>query len=136
MYSVVTPISIRQLDENLFEWAFNVPGTLVGSSETQVAEPIGGAKLVQMEERVVAVRRFWGDAVGDRVRKEVDVVMNALEKDGKVPGVWWGRSFDSRAGFNRKGQFAMATFGNTAGVPRRNEVMVEIEVDSAEAGER
>eukprot|EP00177_Eucheuma_denticulatum_P001132 GFKZ01002048.1.p1 GENE.GFKZ01002048.1~~GFKZ01002048.1.p1 ORF type:complete len:441 (-),score=47.93 GFKZ01002048.1:401-1606(-) len=133
MYSVSTPISVRQVDDNLFEWAFNVPGTLVGSSEVQVAEPIGGAELLYVEERVVAVRRFWGDAVGERVKKEVDEIITALKTDGKVSGVWWGRSFDSRVGFNRKGQFAMATFGNSAGVPRRNEVMVEIEVESAGA---
>lgn len=129
MYSTVTPIGVRECDDGVYEWAVNVPGTLMGSRTTGAAPPGGDGRLVDVGERVVAVSRLWGDAKDDAVRERVRRVMEALERDGKKGRTWWMRSFDSRVGFNNKGMLSIATYGNSAGLPRCNEIMVEIEDD-------
>lgn len=127
IYSTVTPIGVRECGGGVYEWAINVPGTLMGSRTIGAAPPGGDGRLVNVGERVVAVSRLWGDAKEDTVMARVRRVMDALERDGKKGRTWWMRSFDSRVGFNEKGMLSISTFGNSAGLPRCNEIMVEIE---------
>lgn len=127
IYSTVTPIGVQDCGEGEYEWAINVPGTLVGSRAIGAAPPGGGGRLVEVGERTVAISRLWGNAKDDVVRGRVQRVMEALERDGRKGRTWWVRSYDSRVGFNGKGMLSIASFGNSAGLPRCNEIMVEIE---------
>lgn len=134
LYSTVTPISLHKVEEEVFEWAVPVPGTLVGSSDVLVVEPTAeNAKVVDVGERTLAIVRFRGLASRTVVEKQLNQLADSLIADGVMKdksdvrgGAVWVRSYDGKVGFNSKGILAIATYGATYGLPRLNELSVDL----------
>lgn len=134
LYSTVTPIALHKVTDDEHEWAVPVPGTLVGSSDILVHPPIAeNANIVDVAERTMAVMRFKGlasrEVVDGRLKRLIDtLIADGIIKDktdiarGKV----WVRSYDGKVGFNSKGVLSIATHGATLGLPRLNELAVDL----------
>lgn len=130
-YSTVSPIAVRRLDE-MYEWAVAVPGSLLGSGADQIALPIGeGVRIEVVGERVMAVHRFGGYSLGTEVEKRLEQLLLDLRNDGIVTEEVkrdrvWVRVYDSKVGFNSKGLLVMAMYGGSDGVPRVNEIAIDL----------
>lgn len=127
LYSVVTPTAVSHLGDRMYEFAVNIPGLLVGSTDVGVPECGGDAEVVHVPELTVAVVRVRKTLTEKVVRETVETVSAQLERDGWSILKWWARSFDARVGFNEKGYLAIASFGKTAYAPAFGEIVVEIE---------
>lgn len=132
-YWTVTPISIREIGDDLFEWAVAVPGRLVGSSKELILVPEDQtASVIERPERIFGCMRFAGFATKDIVKEKVEVLVQKLRDDG----LWgdeemerervWGRIYNATAGFSIRGKLTMATYGQTFGVRRVNEIAIDI----------
>lgn len=134
LYSTVTPISVHKVTDDEHEWAIAVPGTLVGSSDVLVEPPTAeNANVVDVGERTMAVVRFRGFSTREVVDERLERLIGTLVADGIIKdgtdiarGKVWVRSYDSKVGFNSKGFLSIAMHGATLGLPRLNELAVDL----------
>lgn len=144
-YSTVSPICLRVLDNELqkkkkslaYQWAIPVAGTLVGSSDVLAQFPLAErAELINVRRRLMAVSRFRGLSREKEVKKRVERLLDSLERDGVISGRHdsicfggcnvWVRVYDCKVGFNSIGAISMAMFGSSTGVPRVNEIAIDL----------
>ncbi len=134
VYEAVSPISVRCIENNLFEWAVAQPGSKFGVDVLSLVPPCENARNTWVPERRLAVRRYSGYASRDRFVIQRDELLEALVRDGLLSETQaeeksrvWSRLYDSKLGFNAKGEPCIATYGSTLWVPRVNEVAVELD---------
>jgi hypothetical protein len=141
-YATVSPISVRCVDENLFEWEVPVPGSMYGNSAMHPpSHPSPNAHFTLSRTRLFAVVRFRGYALVDAFQSKLEVLLTGLRVDGILAdgatvdqSRVWARSYDSKVGFNSRGLLAIATYGSTRGIPPRlNEIAIEIPSESVAA---
>lgn len=134
LYSTVTPISIREIADNTFEWAALVPGMLFGSSDVLALAPFpSNARITEMPERILAVTRFTGFATKDVVKERIQRLTESLVKEGILKSAdditrerVWVRFYDAKVGFNSAGLLSMVMYAATRGIPRLNEIAIEL----------
>lgn len=132
IYSTVTPISIRHTGDGWFEWVIAAPGAHVGTSSTLMPMPVeDGVSLEVAERRVFAITRFGGYSRKEIVDQKRVPFVNAIKNDGLWEGSVedddiWVRVYNIKVGFNSSGLLAMAMYGHSKGVPRVNEIAVDI----------
>lgn len=131
-YSTVSPLAIRHFSGDDFEWVLPVPGAHAGSSNVLLPAPKSRDVTVRSEgRRVFAVHRFRGFSTRTETEKHLKKFMKALRADGLWEGDIlsndvWIRLYDISVGFNSKGLLAMAMYSNSRGVPRVNELAIDI----------
>lgn len=131
-YSTVSPLSIRQLHGDDFEWVVAVPGAHVGSSNILFPTPmVEGVTVRVTGKRIFATYRFRGFSTRSETEKRLQKLVKHLRDDS----VWegdilasdvWVRSYDIKVGFNSAGLISMAMYTNSRGVPRVNEIAIDI----------
>lgn len=133
-YEAVSPISVRCIEEDHFEWAVALPGIFFGVDLSSLSHSYENAEHVWVPERRVAFRRYSGHAVSKRFVVQRDKLLAALVRDGLLDKEQseesrrvWSRIYDSKLGFNQKGEPCIANYGSTQGIPRINEIAVELD---------
>jgi SOUL heme-binding protein len=138
-YATISPISVRRVAGDLFEWEVPVPGNMFGNSTIQPPPHSSpNARFHVTSPRRFAVVRYSGYALTEIFDEKLETLVTSLQMDGVLPGGGpvdrskvWARSYDSKVGFNAKGLLAIATYGTTRGIPPRvNEIAIEIPDDS------
>jgi hypothetical protein len=144
-YSTVSPVSVRHLGGDRYEWAVAVPGTIFGSSKATplVPHPSSDVRYVMSPARHCAVVRYGGYAVAELFEAKVAQLVAMLQADGYLPAGQevdrtrvWSRQYDSKIGFNGASEVAIGTCGGAGyGVPPRwNELLIELpELDARPA---
>lgn len=127
-YSAVAPLGVREVGDDV-EWAMRVPGEFCGSAEVLLPIPGGeDVRIVDVAERICVVDRFGGFAMRDIVEERIAKMRKCLKQ-------WavevdreriWMRSYESKIGFNEKGLLAIAMYGSSKGIPRRNEIVMDV----------
>jgi len=97
----------------------------------QPVEP--GAEIFDVPESVMAIFRFRGYATRDVVLTNLAKFKKRLVADGIFESMGdvreedvWVRVYDSKVGFNTKGMLSMAMYGSSKGVPRVNEIAIDL----------
>lgn len=132
LYSTVSPLEVRQLDEGMYEWTMAVPGAHVGSSNILLQAPLAECASVHVtKRRVFAVYRFGGFSKMEMAEQKLKPMLAALRKDGLWDGEMQGsdvrlRLYDIKVGFNSSGLLAMCMFGFFRPLPRLNEIAIDI----------
>lgn len=132
-YSTITPLSVRYSgagDE--FEFMVPLPSGHVGSANVLIGAPLAeGVTIKSMPKRVFAIYRFSGFSTRENAEVKLKELMKWLREDGLWQGDVlandvWVRSYDATVGFNSRGLLAITMYGNSVGVPRVNEVAIDI----------
>lgn len=132
LYSTVSPISLRHVGEGWFEWVIAAPGAHVGTSSTLMPDPVGdGVELEVAERRVFAIYRFGGFSRKEIVDQKLVPFVDAIKEDGLWEGDvedsdLWVRVYNTKVGFNSSGILAIASYGHSMGIPRVNEIAIDI----------
>lgn len=133
VYSTVSPISLRRVSGDVFEWSIAVPGAHVGSGNVRVVQPSAEeAEIVEVGERNFAVVRFRGYSKREEMMDRLEKLRAALVQDGIIGEKeveecpFWIRVYNAKVGFNSSGSLAMAMYGSSKGVPRINEIAIEL----------
>ncbi|PXF44188.1 hypothetical protein BWQ96_06048 [Gracilariopsis chorda] len=150
-YSAVSPVALRlfedfdlegdranaQDDTLTYQWALPVPTTLIGSSDVLVQFPMAkDAHVLNVPRRLMAVARFKGFSTRTEVQKRLKALVDALVADNVIPPDEqsvrfggrnvWVRGYECKVGFNSKGVLSMAMYGGSKGVPRVNEIAIDL----------
>lgn len=133
-YDAVSPIGVRKIDENLFEWSVAIPGSSFGTELSSLKHADVNSRFVMFPPRRLAVTRFRGFASAPKFLKRRDDLLAALVRDGLLDEVKakdesrvWSRQYDCKLGFNSSIMPTLATYGFSQGIPRVNEVAVELD---------
>lgn len=132
LYSAVAPISLRHLGDGYFEWTIAAPGGHIGTSSVLMPAPAGeGTSLEITKRRVFATYRFGGFSMKEVIDEKLEPFVDAIKEDG----LWEGevedsdvlvRVYNTKVGFNSSGLLAIASYGYSMGVPRVNEIAIDI----------
>ncbi len=133
-YDAVSPIAVRKIQGNEFEWAVRLPGIFFGTDLNTLQHPESAAEFAMIAERRMAVVRFGGFATAKVFLSKRDKLLDALVRDGLIDedcaadeSRVWSRLYDCKLGFNSSGMPTLATFGYARGIPRVNEIAIELD---------
>jgi len=133
-YDAVSPIGVRRISGERFEWAVSVPGSAFGKNSSNMEHPFNNASFSLVRERRLAIVRFRGFATQKYFVANRDKLLAALvrdqlldEEDAKDESRVWSRLYQSKLGFNSKFEPTMASYGHVSWLPRVNEIAVELD---------
>lgn len=94
------------------------------------------AHVLNVPRRLMAVVRFNGLCTRTQVKKQLQALLDALVADKLIAGDEaslqfggrdvWVRGYECKVGFNSKGVLSMAMYGGSKGVPRVNEIALDL----------
>lgn len=134
-YSTVTPVSVRYAGSgttNDFECMIPVPSGHLGSANVLIAQPMApGVVLRTHPQRVFAIYRFSGYGRRTECEQNLQKFIRYLRQDGLWTGDLlasdvWIRTYDATVGFNSKALLSIIMYGTSIGVPRINEIAIDI----------
>lgn len=133
-YDAVSPIGVRKIDGDFFEWSIPMPGTSFGINIESLKHPDQDSQFVMIPTRRLAVTRFRGFASAPKFLKRRDILIKQLIEDGlldeekaKDESRIWSRQYDCKLGYNSLFMPTLSSFGFSQGVPRVNEIAVELD---------
>mmetsp|Transcript_11734 Transcript_11734/g.25379 ORF Transcript_11734/g.25379 Transcript_11734/m.25379 type:complete len:541 (-) Transcript_11734:1935-3557(-) len=140
VFTAVSPICVSRRGSD-YEWRVAVPTELRGGNRCRVNGDV--VQVVKHGRRQIAVgRRFGGFATSARAFDEAYALISRLRLDGVLEGdpkdaasieavvrspIVRLASYDVKAGFNSRGEFAIVAFVSHLLQRRRNEIWVELE---------